>query len=79
MIPPTIIYPTRVRSDPKYHALTEIAQSSFSSLDWVQKRLRVLVGNESLSILQPLSHKGDIVSISLLFRYFHDRNPDIHN
>ena len=52
------------------------AQTSQSSLDVVHKRLHSLVGDELFGTLQPLSHRRDVSSLSLLYRYFHGKCSD---
>lgn len=50
------------------------AQSALSIHDNVQKHLHV--GNELFSILQPLSLRLNVISLSLLYLYFHGKCPD---
>ena len=51
-------------------------KTSLYSLDAVQKRLRSLVGEELFKTLQPLSHRRNVASLSLFYRYFHGRCSD---
>ena len=80
LTPPAILYlyKSQIRPRMEYccHIWAGSAQTSLSSLDAVQKRLRSLVGDELFGTLQPLSHRRDVSSLSLLYRYFHGRCSD---
>ena len=45
-------------------------------LDRVQRRLRMLIGDELFMSLQPLYHRRDVASVSLLYRYYSGRCSD---
>ena len=83
LTPPAILYlyKSQIRPRMEYccHIWAGSAQTSLSSLDAVQKRLRSLVGDELFGTLQPLSHRRDVSSLSLLYRYFHGRcSEELH-
>merc|ERR1711954_544049 len=45
-------------------------KSSLSCLDRVQRRMRWLIGDNLFKTLQPLSHRRNVASLSLLYRYY---------
>ena len=47
--------------------------SCLDLLDKIQKRVVNLVGPILSSSLQPLSHRRDVASLSLFYRYYHDK------
>lgn len=51
----------------------ELPKSSISRLDWLQKRLCSLVGDEIFPTQKSLSHRQIVASLSLFYRNFHDR------
>lgn len=59
-----------------YHIWPGTAQSSFFSLDRVQKRLCVLVDDKIFSTFQLLSHRHNLTSLSLLYRHFQVKCSD---
>lgn len=52
-------------------SLQDLNQSLFSDLDWVQNRLRGLLGDALFSTLELVSHKRNIAIFPLVYRYFH--------
>ena len=53
---------------------------SLSALDSVQHRLKGLVGPELYSTLQPLSHRRNVASISLFYRYIYGKcSTELHS
>ena len=69
------LYKSQVRPRMEYccHIWAGAARKTLSCLDRVQNRLRSLVGDALFSSLQPLSHRRDVASLSLLYRYFHGK------
>ena len=69
------LYKSQVRPKMEYccHIWAGAAKNSLSCLDRVQNRLRNLVGDALFSSLQPLSHRRDVASLSLFYRYFHGK------
>ena len=67
------LYKSQIRPTMEYccHVWTGASQRSLSSLDSVQRRLLGLIGPDLYATLQPLSHRRNVASISLLYRYFH--------
>ena len=62
------------------HIWAGASQRSLSTLDSVQKRLLGLVGPDLYSTLQPLSHRPNVASISLFYRYFHGKcSHELHS
>ena len=55
------------------HIWAGLPKTSLSCLDRVQRRLRRLIGDELFKSLQPLSHRRDVASLSLLYRYHSGR------
>ena len=80
LTPPAILYLYKSQIRPKMeyccHLCGGAAQSTLTGLDRVQNRLRNLVGDELFSSLEPLSHRRDVASLSLLYRYFHGKCSD---
>ena len=84
LTPPAILYLYKSQIRPKMeyrcHLWGGAAQSTLTCLDRVQNRLRNLVGDELFSSLEPLSHRRDVASLSLPYRYFHGKCSDeIHS
>ena len=50
--------------------------TSLNLLDSVQKLLKNLIGDDLFSKLQSLSHRRDVASLSLFYRYFHGHCSD---
>ena len=69
------LYKSQIRHMIEYccHIWGGAALSSLSCLDRVQNRLRNLVGDDLFNSLQSLSHRRDVASLSLLYRYFHGK------
>lgn len=67
----------RARSGLKWSTVVIFAQDPpLSSLDRVQRRLRVVVGDKLFCTLQPFSHRRGVESLSLLYRYFNGKCSD---
>ena len=76
------LYKSQIRPRMEYccHIWAGACKSSLSSLDRVQRRLRWLIGEELFNTLQPLSHRRDVASLSLFYRYFHGRcSEELHS
>ena len=69
------LYKSQIRPRMEYccHIWAGASQQSLSSLDRVQSRLRYLVGDSLFSTLQPLSHRRNVASLALLYRYYNGR------
>ena len=69
------LYKSQIRPKMEYccHIWAGASKSSLSSLDRVQHRLKCLVGINLFSTLQPLSHRRNIASLSLFYRYYHGK------
>ena len=62
------------------HIWAGASQRPLSSLDSVQRRLLGLVGPDLYSTLQLLSHRRNVASISLFYRYFHGKcSHELHS
>ena len=72
------LYKSQIRPKMEYcsHIWAGSSQQALSTLDRVQKRMRGLVGDELFSSLQPLSHRRNVASLSLFYRYFHGKCSD---
>ena len=55
------------------HLWSGAPKSHLSLLDRVQHRMRKLVGPDLFSTLQSLSHRRDVASLSLFYRYYFGR------
>ena len=55
------------------HIWAGASQQALSCLDIVQSRLRYLVGDSLFLSLQPLSHRRNVASLSLLYRYYNGK------
>ena len=66
------LYKSTIRSCLEYccHIWAGAPITSLKILNMVQKRLKNL-GEDLFSKLQPLSHRRDVASFSLFYRYFH--------
>ena len=69
------LYKSQIRPKMEYccHIWGGAVQTSLSCLDRVQRRLRYLVGDELFSTLPPLSHRRDVSSLSLFYRYYNGK------
>ena len=69
------LYKSQIRPKMEYccHIWAGSPKTSLSCLDRVQRRLRRLIGDELFKSLQPLSHRRDVASLSLLYRYYSGR------
>ena len=76
------LYKSQIRPLMEYccHIWGGAAQTSLSCLDRVQRRLRYLVGDELFSTLPPLSHRRDVASLSLFYRYYNGKcSKELHS
>ena len=76
------LYKSQIRPTMEYccHIWSGASQRSLSSLDTVQRRLLGLIGHDLYSTLQPLSHRRNVASISLFYRYFHGKcSQELHS
>ena len=76
------LYKSQIRPTMEYccHLWAGASHRSLSALDSVQHRLKGLVGPDLYSTLQPLSHRRDVASISLFYRYFHGKcSTELHS
>ena len=76
------LFKSQIRPKMEYcaHIWAGSSQQALSTLDRVQKRMRGLVGDELFSSLQPLSHRRDVASLSLFYRYFHGKcSEELHS
>ena len=80
LTPPAILYLYKSQIRPRMEYCSHIwagsSKQSLSGLDRIQERLRGLVGEELFSTLSPLSHRRNVASLSLFYRYFHGRCSD---
>ena len=80
LTPSAILYlfksPIRMKMEYCCHIWGGTAQTSLSCLDRVQNRLRNLVGDGLFSTLAPLSHRREVASLALFYRYFHGKCSD---
>ena len=69
------LYKSQIRPKMEYccHIWAGLPKTSLSCLDRVQRRLRRLIGDELFKSLQPLSHRRNVASLSLLYRYYSGR------
>ena len=69
------LYKSQIRPRMEYccHIWAGASQQDLSCLDRVQSRLRYLVGDSLFSSLQPLSHRRNVASLSLLYRYYNGK------
>ena len=69
------LYKSQIRPRMEYccHIWAGASQHALSCLDRVQSRLRYLVGDSLFSSLQPLSHRRNVASLSLLYRYYNGK------
>ena len=75
------LYKSQIRPRMEYccHIWAGSSKSSLSTLDRVQRRVRRLVGDELFKTLQPLSHRRNVSSLSLLYRYFYGKcSSELH-
>ena len=83
LTPPAILYlyKSQIRPRMEYccHIWAGASQQALSCLDRVQRRLRYLVGDSLFSSLQPLSHRRNVASLSLLYRYYNGKcSKELH-
>ena len=75
------LYKSQVRPKMEYccHIWSGAPQRSLSILDRLQRRMKGLVGDVLFSTLQPLSHRRDVASLSLFYRYFNGKcSTELH-
>ena len=72
------LYKSQIRPRMEYcsHIWAGSSKHSLSSLDRIQYHIRGLVGEELFSSLQSLSHRRNVASLALLYRYFHGKCSD---
>ena len=66
------LYKSQIRPRMEYccHIWAGSPKCSLSCLDRVQRRMRWLIGDALFKTLQPLSHRRNVASLSLLYRYY---------
>ena len=69
------LYKSQIRPKMEYccHIWAGASKTCLSSLDKVQRRLRRLVGDSLFTTLQPLSHRRNVASLSLFYRYYNGK------
>ena len=69
------LYKSQIRPTMEYcsHIWAGSCNNVLSVLDDIQKRFRALVGDELYLTLPSLSHRRNVASLSLFYRYFHGR------
>jgi len=75
------IYKSTIRPAMEYccHLWAGAPTTSLDSLDRIQRRIVNIVGPELSSDLHPLSHRRNVASLSLFYRYFHGHcSADLH-
>ena len=72
------LYKSTIRPIMEYccHLWSGAPKSHLSLLDRVQHRMKKLVGSALYSTLEPLSHRRDVASLSLFYRYYFGRCSD---
>ena len=72
------LYKSQIRPRMEYccHLWDGSSQHSLSSLDRIQNRMHGLVGDELFASLQTLSHRRNVASLALFYRYFHGKCSD---
>ena len=76
------LYKSQIRLKMEYccHLWAGCSQHALSSLDKIQNRMRGLVGDELFASLQPLSHRRNVASLSLFYRYFQGKcSEELHS
>ena len=80
LCPESILYLYKSQVSPKMEYCSHIwagaSKTALSSLDRVQRRVRGLVGDELFSSLQSLSHRRNVASLTLFYRYFNGKCSD---
>ena len=80
-IPPAAIlylYKSQIRPKMEYCSLIWAGSSNqaLAGLDRIQNRLQGLVSEELFSTLPPLSHRRNVATLALFYRYFHGKCSD---
>jgi len=72
------LYKSTIRACMEYccHIWCGASATSLDTLDRIQRRIRYLVGDELFSKLQPLSHRRNVASLALFYRYFNGHCSD---
>ena len=72
------LYKSQIRPRTEYcsHIWAGSSKTILSALDRVQRRMRGLVGEELFASLQSLSHRRNVASLSLFYRYFYGKCSD---
>ena len=76
------LYKSQIRPTMEYccHIWAGASLVSLSCLDKIQNRLRPLVGDALFSKLEPLSHRRNVASLSLLYRYYYGKcSEELHS
>ena len=62
------------------HLWAGCSQHALSTLDRIQSRMRGLVGDELFASLQSLSHRRNVASLSLFYRYIQGKcSEELHS
>ena len=72
------LYKSQIRPIMEYcsHIWEGSSKTILSALDRVQRRMRGLVGEELFASLQSLSHRHNVASLSLFYRYIYGKCSD---
>ena len=72
------LYKSQIRPKMEYccHIWAGSSSTSLSILDRLQRRIKGLIGDELFSTLHALSHRRDVASLSLFYRYFYGKCSD---
>ena len=72
------LYKSQIRPRMEYcsHIWAGSSNTILSALDRVQRRMRGLDGEEHFASLQSLSHRRNVASLSLSYRYFYGKFSD---
>ena len=72
------LYKSQIRPKMEYccHIWASSSQHALSALDRVQNRMRGLLGDGLFSSLQPLSHRRNVASLALFYRYINGKCSD---
>ena len=76
------LYKSEIRLRMEYccHLWAGCSQQALSLLDRIQSRMRGLVGDELFASLPPLSHRRNVASLSLFYRYFQGKcSEELHS
>ena len=72
------LYKSQIRPKMEYccHIWAGYSSTSLSILDRLQRRIKGLIGDELFSTLHTLSHRRDVASLTLFYRYFYGKCSD---